>query len=108
MTLQGLLQLHGIPAAEAERRAAAYLAARRPARPAGPVLMRYTIEAKVLPAFVQTYLDDGWTLVEPPADRPASVLETTKTYALQLPQPERCSSCSGVINQQTGECRCSD
>jgi hypothetical protein len=22
--------------------------------------------------------------------------------------PERCGSCGGVINQQTGECRCSD
>lgn len=23
-------------------------------------------------------------------------------------KPERCGSCNGVINQQTGECRCSD
>lgn len=24
------------------------------------------------------------------------------------PAPERCGSCNGVINQMTGECRCSD
>jgi len=31
---------------------------------AGPVLMRYTATVKVMPEYVQAYLDDGWTIVE--------------------------------------------
>lgn len=30
------------------------------------------------------------------------------TIKTATPKPERCGSCNGVINQQTGECRCSD
>ena len=48
---------------------------------------------------------------------PAVAVETTKEVkemndlivpARATPPRERCGACSGVINPQTGECRCSD
>jgi len=36
-----------------------------------------------------------------------SVSETRKTYKQRLQALGRCGSCEGVINEMTGECRCS-
>jgi hypothetical protein len=50
---------------------------------------------------------EGWRKLPPTRPREGvSVMDKTTTD--RPPAPQRCGSCGGVINEQTGECRCSD